>query len=182
MPKVSVYNLEGQAVGEMELSDAVFGAPVTKRCCIRRSSCIWPTSARARRPPRPAARSGAAAASRGAKRAPAGPGTAASVRPIWVGGGVVFGPKPRDLSPVHAEEGPPGRDALGAVGQGAGRRADRAGRSLTLPEPKTKQMAAVLTNLSAERKPLIVLARARPQRGAVGAQPAGRRHDARRRT
>ena len=30
--------------------------------------------------------------------------------------------------------------------------------SLTLPEPKTKQMAAVLSNLSAERKPLIVLA------------------------
>ena len=30
MPKVSVYNLEGQAVGEIELSDAVFGAPVNE--------------------------------------------------------------------------------------------------------------------------------------------------------
>lgn len=30
MPKVTVYNVEGQAVGEMELSDAVFGAEVNE--------------------------------------------------------------------------------------------------------------------------------------------------------
>ena len=77
--------------------------------------------------------------------------------PIWVGGGVVFGPKPRDYRqsmPKKARRAAM-RSALSAkVRDGELIVVD----ALTLPEPKTKRMAAVLTNLSAERKPLIVLA------------------------
>ncbi len=62
----------------------------------RSSSRSTPTTARARTRPRPAARCAAAARSPGARRAPAAPAPAPAARPSGRGGGVVFGPKPRD--------------------------------------------------------------------------------------
>lgn len=157
MPKVSVYNLEGQAVGEIELSDAVFGAPVNE-ALLHQAVVMYLNNQR-----QGTASTKTRAEVRGGGRKPwrqKGTGRArhGSIRsPIWVGGGVTFGPKPREFRqsmPKKARRAAM-RSALSAkVREGNVIVVD----ALTLAEPKTKQMAAVLGRLSAERKPLIVLA------------------------
>ena len=56
MPKTSLYNMEGAAIGEVELSEELFAAPINTAAMhlVRRAPC-WPISARARRAPSPAA-------------------------------------------------------------------------------------------------------------------------------
>ena len=97
MPKVSVYNLEGRAVGEMELSDAVFGAPVNE-ALLHQAVVMYLNNQR-----QGTASTKTRVEVRGGGRKPwrqKGTGRArhGSIRsPIWVGGGVTFGPKPREF-------------------------------------------------------------------------------------
>ena len=156
----------------MELSDAVFGAAV-ERSLLHQAVVMYMANQR-----QGTASTKTRGEVRGGGRKPwrqKGIGRArhGSIRsPIWVGGGVVFGPKPRDYRQTMPKKARRAamRSALSAkVRDGELIVVD----ALTLPEPKTQRMAAVLTNLSAERKPLIVPGGARPQRGAVGPQPAG---------
>lgn len=156
MPKVSVYNLEGQTVGEIELSDAVFGAPVNE-ALLHQAVVTYLNNQR-----QGTASTKTRAEVRGGGRKPwrqKGTGRArhGSIRsPIWVGGGVTFGPKPREF-----------RQALPKKARRAAMRSALSAKvrdgelivleTLSMAEPKTKEMAAVLSRLSAERKPLIVL-------------------------
>lgn len=98
MSKVSVYNIEGNQVGEIELSDAVFGVEVNehlmhkamisqlanKRQGTQSAKTRSEVSGGGRKPWR---QKGTGHARQGSTRAPQ-----------WTGGGVVFAPKPRDYS------------------------------------------------------------------------------------
>lgn len=50
MPKVTVYDMTGKSVGEMNLSDAVFGIEPNAQLCTLQSLTTWPTSVRALSP------------------------------------------------------------------------------------------------------------------------------------
>ena len=98
MANVSVYNIEGNQVGEIELSDAVFGVEVNehllhmavvnhlaaKRQGTQRAKTRSEVSGGGKKPYR---QKGTGHARQGSTRAPQ-----------WTGGGVVFAPKPRDYS------------------------------------------------------------------------------------
>ena len=98
MAKVSVLNMEGKQVGEIELNDAVFGIEpnehlvkmaVTQQLANNRqgtqsAKTRSEVSGGGRKPWR---QKGTGHARQGSTRAPQ-----------WVGGGVVFAPKPRDYS------------------------------------------------------------------------------------
>ncbi len=98
MSKVSVYNMEGSQVGELELNDAVFGVKINEhlvhmavvaQLANRRQGT---QSARTRSEVsgggrKPWKQKGTGHARQGSTRAPQ-----------WKGGGVVFAPKPRDYS------------------------------------------------------------------------------------
>ena len=98
MSKVSVYNMEGQQVGELELNDAVFGVEMNehlvnqavklqlanKRQGTRSAKTRSEVSGGGRKPWK---QKGTGHARQGSTRAPQ-----------WTGGGVVFAPKPRDYS------------------------------------------------------------------------------------
>lgn len=148
MPKVSVYNMKGETVGEIDLKDEVFGAPVREALMhqavvrhlanARQGTVSTKTRAEVsgggRKPWR----------QKGTGRARHG-----SIRsPIWVGGGTVFGPKPRDYRqklPKKARRAAL-RSALSSkVASGDFVVLD----ALHLDAPKTKEMAEVLTNLKA---------------------------------
>src|SRR5690606_2535287 len=96
MPKVSVYNQQGQPVGEIELSETVFGAEVNE-ALLHQAVVTYLANQR-----QGTASTKTRGEVRGGGRKPwrqKGLGRArhGSIRsPIWVGGGVVFGPKPRD--------------------------------------------------------------------------------------
>ena len=98
MAKVSVYNMEGAQVGDMELNDAVFGVEVNEhlvhmavvsqlannRQGTQSAKTRSEVSGGGRKPWR---QKGTGHARQGSTRAPQ-----------WTGGGVVFAPKPRDYS------------------------------------------------------------------------------------
>ena len=98
MSKVSVYNMEGQQVGELELNDAVFGVEINehlvnqavklqlanKRQGTQSAKTRSEVSGGGRKPWK---QKGTGHARQGSTRTPQ-----------WTGGGVVFAPKPRDYS------------------------------------------------------------------------------------
>ena len=98
MAKVSVYNIEGKVVGDMELNDAVFGVEVNthlvhqavvlqlanKRQGTQSAKTRSEVSGGGRKPWR---QKGTGHARQGSTRSPQ-----------WTGGGIVFAPKPRDYS------------------------------------------------------------------------------------
>ena len=98
MAKVSVYNMEGKEVGNMDLNDAVFGVEINEhlvhmavvqqlannRQGTQKAKTRSEVSGGGRKPWR---QKGTGHARQGSTRSPQ-----------WTGGGVVFAPKPRDYS------------------------------------------------------------------------------------
>ena len=98
MAKISVYNMEGKQVGEMDLNDAVFGVTINehlvhmavvqnlanKRQGTQKAKTRAEVRGGGRKPWR---QKGTGHARQGSTRAPQ-----------WTGGGVVFAPTPRDYS------------------------------------------------------------------------------------
>ena len=98
MAKVSVYNMEGSQVGDIELNDAVFGVEVNehlvhmavvsqlanKRQGTQKAKTRSEVSGGGRKPWR---QKGTGHARQGSTRAPQ-----------WTGGGVIFAPTPRDYT------------------------------------------------------------------------------------
>jgi large subunit ribosomal protein L4 len=157
MPKVAVYNMQGQVVGEMELSEQVFGGPVNE--AVLHSAVVMQMAGR---------RQGTASTKtraevRGGGRKPwrqkgTGRARVGSIRsPLWRTGGVTFGPKPRNYGynlPKKVRRLAL-RSALSAkVKEGNLLVVDQ----LSLPEIKTKEMVKVLNALNATPKALVVTA------------------------
>ncbi|CAM4253016.1 50S ribosomal protein L4 [Paenibacillus alkaliterrae] len=157
MPKVTVFNVSGAQVGEVELAESVFG--IQPNVHVLHSAVVLQQAAERQGTHKTKGRSEV----RGGGRKPwkqKGTGRArqGSIRsPQWVGGGVVFGPTPRTYgfklpkkvrrlaiksalsSKVIASE-------IIVLDQ------------LTFAAPKTKEFATILNNLKVDRKALVVTA------------------------
>ena len=156
MANVTVYNMEGNEVGTMELNDAVFGVEINEhlvhlavvrqlannRQGTQKAKTRSEVSGGGRKPWR---QKGTGHARQGSIRAPQ-----------WTGGGVVFAPVPRDYEvKMNKKER---RAALkSALTSKVQDNKLVVVDSLALAEVKTKEMQKVLTNLKAE-KALIVTA------------------------
>lgn len=157
MPKVALYNQNGENIGEIELNDAVFGiepnkhvlfeAVIMQRASLRQGTHKTKNRAEVsgggRKPWR----------QKGTGRARQG-----SIRsPQWRGGGVVFGPVPRSYSyklPKKVR-----RLAIkSALSSKVLENNIVVLDNLALEAPKTKEMVKILNNLSVDRKALIVTA------------------------
>ncbi|MBY6274755.1 50S ribosomal protein L4 [Symbiobacterium thermophilum] len=157
MPKVAVYNKEGATVGEITLSDAVFGAEVNpgllhevvqmylanKRQGTADTKTRAEVSGGGRKPWR----------QKGTGRARHG-----SIRsPLWRKGGIVFGPHPREYGwsmPKKARRAAL-RQALSAkVKSGELIVVDK----FELEAPKTREVATLLKNLKVDGSAFIVTA------------------------
>ena len=150
MATVSVYNMDGQTVGTMELSDAVFGAPVNehlvhqavvqhlanKRQGTQKAKTRGEVSGGGIKPWR---QKGTGHARQGSTRSPQ-----------WRHGGVVFAPVPRSYSfkMNRREKQAALRSVLTSKLQDNNLIVvDK----LTFDAPKTKSMVKVLENLKAEK-------------------------------
>jgi len=157
MPKVALYNTNGEQVGDIELNDSVFGVAVNQAVLhdavvayqANQRQGTHDTKTRAevsgggRKPWR---QKGTGRARHGSTRSP-----------IWRGGGIVFGPHPRDYSiklPKKVRRLAM-RSALSSkVESGNILVLD----SLSLDQPKTKDMVRILENLKVANKALVVIA------------------------
>lgn len=156
MPTVNVYNMKGEVVGQMELSDAVFGIEVNNH--VLHLAVLKQLAAQRLGTHDTKNRSEV----RGGGRKPwkqkgTGRARAGSRRsPIWVGGGIAFGPTPRKYNfelPRKVRKLAL-KSALTAKMQ-----ADEIMvlENLEFAEPKTKLMVETLSNLKINGKTLVVL-------------------------
>lgn len=157
MPKVTVFNVSGAQVGELELADSVFG--IEPNVSVMHSAVLLQQAAERQGTHKTKGRSEV----RGGGRKPwkqKGTGRArqGSIRsPQWVGGGTVFGPTPRSygfklpkkvrrLAIKSALSSKVVAENIIVLDQ------------LTFAAPKTKEFANILNNLKADRKALVVTA------------------------
>lgn len=155
MANVSVYNMEGNEVGKMELNDAVFGVEINehlvhmavvaqlanKRQGTQKAKTRSEVSGGGRKPWR---QKGTGHARQGSTRAPQ-----------WTGGGIVFAPTPRDYTiTLNKKEK---RAALkSALTSRVAENKFIVLDELKLDEIKTKKFVEVMKNLKVE-KALVVL-------------------------
>ncbi|HHX74270.1 MAG TPA: 50S ribosomal protein L4 [Firmicutes bacterium] len=157
MPKVALYNQQGEQIGDIELSDDIFGVQINT-AAMHQAVVAYLANRRLA-----TAKTKTRTEVRGGGRKPwrqKGTGRArhGSIRsPIWRGGGIVFGPTgeqnykqklPKKIKRLAL------KSALTAkVNDGALIVLD----ALTLDAPKTKEMAAILQRLQTGRKVLLVM-------------------------
>jgi len=156
MAKVDVYNMEGAVTGSLELSDAIFGIDPNEDVLHRvilnqlanRRQGTHSTKTRSevsgggRKPYR----------QKGTGRARQGSSRSAQ----HVGGGIIFGPKPRDYSYTLPKK----VRRLAMKSALSGKVADGnliVLESLELPEIKTRKMIEVLNNIGAAKSALLVM-------------------------
>jgi large subunit ribosomal protein L4 len=155
MPTVKVRNLKNEEVGELELSDAVFGAPLNEGL-IHAAVRNYMANARQGTSATKTRGDVSGAGRKLWKQKGTGRARIASLRsPLWKGGGNVHGPQPRDWSynmPRKMRQGAL-RSALSArVREGKVNVVD----GWSLDKPKTKDFVSSLKNLGHEGKTLIV--------------------------
>ncbi|KIL38373.1 50S ribosomal protein L4 [Gordoniibacillus kamchatkensis] len=155
MPKVALYNVSGAQVGEVELSDAVFGlephvhaiheAVLMQQASLRQGTHKVKGRSEVRGGGRkPWKQKGTGRARQGSIRAPQ-----------WKGGGVVFGPTPRG----YAYKLPKKVRRLAIKSALSSKVIDSdliVLDTLALSAPKTKEFAAILNNLKVSSKALVV--------------------------
>lgn len=156
MPKVALYNVSGQQIGDIELSDSVFGVEINEHVLYEAVKNHLAN----RRQGTQSAKTRSEV--RGGGRKPwrqKGTGRArhGSIRsPIWKGGGVVFAPKPRDYSyklPKKIKRLAMKSALSSKVVNGEIIVLDE----LKMDRPKTKDMVSILNNLNSKKKALIVM-------------------------
>jgi len=156
MPKVAVYNVSGQQVSEIELSDNIFAVEVNQHAIYE----VVKNHLANRRQGTQSAKTRSEV--RGGGRKPwkqkgTGRARVGTIRsPLWIGGGTVFAPKPRDYSYTIPKK--VRRLALKSALTSKVNSQD----IIVLDEfafdaPKTKEMITVLNNLKVDKKVLIVI-------------------------
>lgn len=155
MPKVALYNVSGEQVGDIELKEDVFGIEINTHVMYEAVKVYLANQ-----------RQGTQSAKtrsevRGGGRKPwrqKGTGRArqGSIRsPQWKGGGVIFAPKPRDYSMKLPKK--IRRLALkSAFSSKVEANEIIVLDALAMEAPKTKEMLKVLGNLKVEKKALVV--------------------------
>jgi len=157
MPKVSVFNVDGKEVGQLDLAEGVFGlepnvhvlhsAVLLQQATVRSGTHDTKGRSEVRGGGRkPWKQKGTGRARQGSIRAPQ-----------WKGGGIVFGPTPRSYGfklPRKVR-----RLAIkSALSSKVAENQLIVLDALSLAQPKTKEFAKILNNLKVSRKALVVTA------------------------
>ncbi|EQF22360.1 50S ribosomal protein L4 [Clostridioides difficile CD160] len=157
MPKLNVLNVSGQNVGEIELSDSIFGVEVNGHVLYE----VVKNQLANKRQGTQSAKTRAEV--RGGGRKPwkqKGTGRArqGSTRSVqWVGGGVAFAPKPRSYRYTL-----PKKVRRLAMKSALSSKIQNSEvivlDALNMDAPKTKEFAQILNNINAAKKALVVIA------------------------
>ena len=155
MPTVKVRNLKNEEVGDLELSDAVFGAEFNETL-IHAAVRNYMANARAGTSATKTRGDVSGAGRKLWKQKGTGRARIASIRsPLWKGGGNVHGPQPRDWS-----YGMPKKMRRGALRSALSERVREGSvivvEGLSFDKPRTKDFIKALDTLGLEGKTLIV--------------------------
>lgn len=156
MTELSLRNIKGKEIGEVSLRDNIFNTKINKYLVHQIVKCYLARKRRgtASTKNRSEVRGGGAKPwkQKGTGRARAGTNSS----PIWTGGGVVFGPAPRDYSFSF-----PKKMKIAALKSALSDKLENKEiiiiDKLSLEENKTKKMVEILRNLQAFKNPLIII-------------------------
>lgn len=155
MPKVALFNIKGEQVGDIELNDSIFGVEVNSALLhevvnmqlANRRQGTQATKTRAmvsgggKKPWR----------QKGTGRARAG----SSRSPLWTGGGVTFGPMPRSYRFTM-----PKKMKRLAIKSALSSKANNGDiivvEAIAIDQPKTRFVADMLSSLKADRKAVVI--------------------------
>ena len=151
-----LHNVKGEEIGEVSLKDAIFNAKINKYLVhqvVKRHLANKRRGTASTKNRSDVSGGGAKPwKQKGTGRARAGTNRS----PIWVGGGTVFGPTPRDYSYSL-----PQKMKIASLKSVLSNKIKNKEivvlDKLTLEKKKTKNMVEILTNLKASIKPLIIL-------------------------
>ncbi len=157
MPKVALYNVSGEQIGDIELKDDIFGVKINEGAMHdvvvmhlanrRLGTADTKTRAEVRGGGRKPWRQ------KGTGRARAG----STRSPIWRTGGIVFGPHTRSYKYTM-----PKKIRRVAIKSALSSKVQNGNiivlDELSLQQPKTKDMEAILNNLRIDKKALVVTA------------------------
>lgn len=157
MPKVAIYNVSGQEVGDIELSESVFGVEINQHVLYE----VVKNQLANKRQGTQSAKTRAEVRGGGKKpwrQKGTGRARAGSIRaPHWKGGGVIFAPKPRDYS--YSVPKKVKRLAMKSALSSKVQNSEIVVLDeLNLSAPKTKEMVSILSNIKVAKKALIVTA------------------------
>ncbi|AFV02912.1 MULTISPECIES: 50S ribosomal protein L4 [Dehalobacter] len=156
MPKVQVVNMQGSPVGEMELNETIFG--IEPNTHVMHSAVVAQLANARVGTHSTLGRSEV----RGGGRKPwkqkgTGRARAGTIRsPLWRGGGIVFGPKPRDYS----KKLPKKVKRLALCSALSSKVIDNSlivVDQISFEQPKTKEMVKLLEALKIDKKALLVV-------------------------
>ncbi len=156
MIDLSVHNIKGENIGEVSLRNSIFNTKVNKYLVHQAVKRYLANRRRgtASTKNRSEVRGGGAKPwkQKGTGRARAGTNSS----PIWVGGGIVFGPAPRDYSFSL-----PKKMKVAALKSALSDKLENKEiiiiDKLSIKENKTSKMIEILKNLQAFKKPLIII-------------------------
>jgi large subunit ribosomal protein L4 len=155
MAKVNVYNLKRESVGQVDLSDAVFGAEVNEPLIydVLKAQLASKRSGSAKTKARPEV---SGSTRKLLKQKGSGGARHGGIRAgVYVGGGQTHGPQPRDYG-----YRPPRKMRLGAMRSALSLKLKEGTLTVVdkfeLPEIKTKALAGVLKTLQVDQGSLIV--------------------------
>ena len=157
MANISVFNIEGNEVGSIELSDIVFGADIKEN--LVHMYVVNYLAAQRQGTQSALTRSEVSGGGKKPwKQKGTGNARQGSIRaPQWKGGGIVFAPKPRDYRYTTPKK--VRRLALKSVlSSKVAEKEIIVLDELKFEAPKTKEMIKVLANIKAGKKALIVMA------------------------
>ena len=162
MTKIKVYNMEGKAVGEKELAPKLFNVKINEGLVhfVAEAQAANSRVASAHTKTRGEVRGGG---KKPWKQKGTGRARQGSTRsPIWVGGGITFGPRPnRNFSKKLNK-----KTKLAALAMALTDKAQNDGlialESLTVADGKTKKMSALMAKLPVKRNILVVLPKSDP--------------------
>jgi large subunit ribosomal protein L4 len=156
MAEIEVYNIKGQSIGKIELDKEIFNGEVNEPI-LHQVVRMYEANQRqgtASTKTRSDVRGGG---KKPWKQKGTGRARAGTIRsPLWRGGGIVFGPHPRDYS----YSVPKSVKRLALISSLNAKLNDNnlvVIDDIKLEKAKTKEFAAVLRNVKADKKPLLVL-------------------------
>ncbi len=151
-----LYNIEGEKLGEIELAPGIFGRPVNTDLLTQvvNMQLANRRSGTAKAKTRSEVRGGGAKPWRQKGTGRARHGTIRS--PLWVGGGKVFPPQPRDYRYKV-----PKKQRREALRSALSSKADTQGvlvlEEVVFSEPKTKEVTRILNNLKLSDKRVLIV-------------------------
>ncbi|MDD5073026.1 MAG: 50S ribosomal protein L4 [Candidatus Omnitrophica bacterium] len=156
MAEIEIYNIIGKSVGKIELDKDIFNGEVNEPI-LHQVIRMYEANQRQGTASTKTRSDVSGGGKKPWKQKGTGRARAGTTRsPLWRGGGKVFGPHPRDYS----YEVPKSVKRLALISSLNAKLNDKdiiVLDDIKLDKPKTKEIAAALRNIKAEKKPLLVL-------------------------